>query len=50
MHPVVRALGKILRMVGISSPEDTDTPPKTAFEQPTWRTPAEKKRIDETEP
>jgi hypothetical protein len=43
MNPVVRALGKVLRLVGISSPEDTadtaDTAakPKSAGGPPSWR-------------
>ncbi|HWZ51566.1 MAG TPA: hypothetical protein VNW54_08880 [Granulicella sp.] len=40
MHPAVRALGKLLRLVGISSPEDTM--PNSAREKdpsgpPSWR-------------
>jgi hypothetical protein len=30
MNPVVRALGKVLRLVGISSPEDAAAKPKSA--------------------
>jgi hypothetical protein len=37
MNPVVRALGKVLRLVGISSPEDAVVKPKTAADPPSWR-------------
>jgi hypothetical protein len=37
MNPVVRALGKVLRLVGISSPEDAVAKPKTAADPPSWR-------------
>jgi hypothetical protein len=37
MNPVVRVIGKMLRMVGISSPEDTVAKPKAAFDPPSWR-------------
>jgi hypothetical protein len=37
MKPVVRALGKILRLVGISSPEDALSKPKTKKDPPSWR-------------
>jgi hypothetical protein len=38
MNPLVRAIGKILRLVGISSPEDLPKPkPSTA--PPSWRDP-----------
>jgi hypothetical protein len=37
MNPVVRALGKVLRLVGISSPEDAAAKPKTAADPPSWR-------------
>ena len=48
MHPAVRALGTLLRLVGISSPEDT-APHPTAIgtEQrkplgpPSWRSPGD---------
>jgi hypothetical protein len=43
MHPAVRALGNLLRLVGISSPEDTephrDAPPRPAA-PPSWRSSA----------
>ena len=39
MHPIVRTLGKLLRLVGISSPEDTATAPASAVgDPPSWRT------------
>jgi hypothetical protein len=37
MHPVVRALGKVLRLVGISSPEDAQAKRETAGGPPSWR-------------
>jgi len=38
MHPVVRVIGKVLRLVGISSPEDSLPKPKDASDPPSWRT------------
>jgi hypothetical protein len=38
MHPVVRVIGKVLRLVGISSPEDALPKPKEASDPPSWRT------------
>ena len=37
MNPVVRALGKVLRLVGISSPEDAVAKPKARGGPPSWR-------------
>jgi hypothetical protein len=37
MNPVVRAMGKVLRLVGISSPEDAAPKAKTAADPPSWR-------------
>src|ERR1035437_9109157 len=37
MNPVVRAIGKVLRLVGISSPEDSVAKPKAAADPPSWR-------------
>jgi hypothetical protein len=37
MNPVVRALGKVLRLVGISSPEDSVARPKSSGGPPSWR-------------
>jgi hypothetical protein len=44
MHPAVRALGTLLRLVGISSPEDTASRPSATGPQtgkpaapPSWR-------------
>jgi hypothetical protein len=37
MNPVVRVLGKVLRLVGISSPEDAAPKAKTAADPPSWR-------------
>jgi hypothetical protein len=38
MHPVVRVIGKVLRLVGISSPEDAAPKPPDANDPPSWRT------------
>jgi hypothetical protein len=38
MHPIVRVIGKVLRLVGISSPEDSLPKPKDASDPPSWRT------------
>ena len=40
MNPLVRALGTVLRLVGISSPEDTRPKAKNSAEPPSWRKPA----------
>jgi hypothetical protein len=37
MNPLVRVMGKVLRLVGISSPEDAVAKPKTAADPPSWR-------------
>ena len=37
MNPLVRMMGKVLRLVGISSPEDSVPKPKTAADPPSWR-------------
>ena len=37
MHPIVRALGKVLRLVGISSPEDAEAKKDVAGGPPSWR-------------
>ena len=37
MNSVVRAIGKVLRLVGISSPEDALPKPKTSAGPPSWR-------------
>jgi hypothetical protein len=45
MNPVVRALGKVLRLVGISSPEDAVLKLKVKGDPPSWRD-AQKKKPD----
>jgi hypothetical protein len=40
MNPLVRTLGKVLRLVGISSPEDTRPTAKSSAGPPSWRKPA----------
>lgn len=47
MNPVVRALGKVLRLVGISSPEDAAVKPKAAGDPPSWRDAKKSKEEDE---
>jgi hypothetical protein len=37
MNPVVRAIGMVLRLVGISSPEDATPKPKSASDPPSWK-------------
>ena len=37
MNPLVRAIGKVLRLVGISSPEDALPKVKSASDPPSWR-------------
>jgi hypothetical protein len=37
MNPVVRAIGKVLRLVGISSPEDSVPKAKNSADPPSWR-------------
>jgi hypothetical protein len=37
MNPVVRVLGTVLRLVGISSPEDAAPKPKPGVGPPSWR-------------
>jgi hypothetical protein len=37
MNPLVRAVGKVLRLVGISSPEDALPKAKSATDPPSWR-------------
>jgi len=43
MNPLMRALGTVLRLVGISSPEDTRPKAKRTADVPSWRKPAEPK-------
>jgi len=38
MHPAVRVIGKVLRLVGISSPDDALPKPKDPSDPPSWRT------------
>jgi hypothetical protein len=37
MNPIVLAIGKVLRLVGISSPEDNAPKAKLAADPPSWR-------------
>jgi hypothetical protein len=46
MNPVVRAVGKVLRLVGISSPEDAGPKPKEKGDPPSWRDAEAKKPED----
>jgi hypothetical protein len=43
MNPLVLAIGKVLRLVGISSPEDAAPKPKSAGDPPSWRNGGAKK-------
>ena len=51
MNAVLRAMGKVLQLVGISSPEDAKPKPKlrTASDPPSWRDPQGKKPEDRKE-
>jgi hypothetical protein len=40
MHPVIRVVGKVLRLVGISSPEDALAKREDLDGPPSWRKPA----------
>jgi hypothetical protein len=40
MHPAIRVLGKVLRLVGISSPEDSLAKKEEANGPPSWRRPS----------
>ncbi len=44
MKPIVRAVGKILRLVGISSPDDYAPKAKTATDPPSWKDKAPAKK------
>jgi hypothetical protein len=46
MNPVVRTLGKMLQLVGISSPRDPTPKPKTKDDPPSWRDAQPKKPDD----
>jgi len=37
MNPIVQVIGKVLRLVGISSPEDNLPKQKIATDPPSWR-------------
>ncbi len=37
MRPIVRVIGKVLRLVGISSPEDSAPKIAEASDPPSWR-------------
>jgi hypothetical protein len=40
MNPMMRVLGIVLRLVGVSSPEDIQAKAKSAEGPPSWRKPA----------
>jgi len=50
MRPFVRAIGRVLRLVGISSPEDTLPQAKAADAPPSWRDAAQGKAADASKP
>jgi hypothetical protein len=37
MKPLMGVIGMLLRLVGISSPEDARTKPKTKADPPSWK-------------
>jgi hypothetical protein len=37
VHPVIRTFGRLLRLVGVSSPEDSAPKVKSANDPPSWR-------------
>jgi hypothetical protein len=37
MNPFIRVIGKVLRLVGISSPEDALPKAKSSGDPPSWR-------------
>jgi hypothetical protein len=39
MNPLMRVLGVVLRLVGVSSPEDTQAKTKSTAGLPSWRKP-----------
>jgi hypothetical protein len=41
MRPIVRIIGKVLRLVGISSPEDALPKQAVPSDPPSWRTPTQ---------
>ena len=41
MNPLMRVVGTVLRLVGISSPEDTRLKAKSSTDVPSWRKPTE---------
>jgi hypothetical protein len=50
MHPAIRALGKVLRLVGISSPEDALAKPEGEHGPPSWRRPAKVAAVETKTP
>ena len=50
MNALVRALGTVLRLVGISSPEDTRPKAKSSAGLPSWRKAAESQNPATQEP
>ncbi len=44
MNPIVSAIGKVLRLVGISSPEDSLPKAKSEGDPPSWKDRAAEKR------
>jgi hypothetical protein len=49
MNPFVRAIGKVLRLVGISSPEDALPKVQSPSDPPSWRDAAPGKPKDPAE-
>jgi hypothetical protein len=46
MHPVIRVLGRMLSLVGVSSPEDAAAKREAVDGPPSWRKPAPPKRAE----
>ena len=46
MHPVVRVLGRMLSLVGISSPEDAVAKKQVAGGPPSWKKPVQPPKVE----
>jgi hypothetical protein len=49
MHPVVRVLGRMLSLVGISSPADAAAKREAVDSPPSWRRPAPPTQAEKTD-
>jgi hypothetical protein len=50
MNPLMRVIGMVLRLVGVSSPEDTQAKAKSTAGLPSWRKAAESQNPATQEP